>query len=127
MSRRPTVTMTEAADILGVSRQRVNRLVLRGDLKTDGDDTPRRVLLKSVNARKRAIDTGKLPSQGPVVAPEGWITTRQLADREGVTIDTVLAWVADDRISGRRRSYAGSHIFPADCIVMRRPVGRPPS
>ena len=81
------ITMTEAADRLGISRQAVHRLVKRGTLPSvEERERGRvvRVLVLASAVEERAKGT---------TVPRGWVTIPEAARQRGVDETTVREWV----------------------------------
>lgn len=82
------LTPSEAAEMLGVSRQRIHELVELGRLTALRSARHVYIERSSIQERKDANDLN-----------DEWMTTPQVAARFDVTSKTVRRWVADGRLS----------------------------
>lgn len=96
------LTMNEAAELLGCSRQNVEQLCDKGELPNLGvlgrTVASRRTERAAVEARIEQLER----QDGVLWKPDGWLSTSEVADAAGAAERTVRGWIADDLLAARR-------------------------
>lgn len=104
------MTFVEAAQYLGLSRQRVHVLVSSHKLNpVTHPETGRRVLLKvEVEARRERVTPGTF--HAPNV--EGYVTMQEVASACGVAVPTISSWITAGKLGS---AFIGSRrMIPKD-------------
>lgn len=118
------ISPADAAQALGVSRQRVHALIQRGKLNAwRGRDGRWQIDPASVAERADAEPSARDAFE-PL--PTGTVDVAAAADKLGVSTSTVLSWISAGRLPAERvgRRWA---IRPRDLRRVERPrAGRPP-
>ena len=116
--------VADAARKLGISRQRVHQLILSGDLRGKVHYRRTYVHQNSVTSRRDLLEN--VPDDHEL-APDGWLTVRQVADRFDVSRSTARNWMRTGVLSGCVQDPRNMWISPVDSVeAFSRPtLGRP--
>lgn len=117
------MTLTDAAEALGCTRQNVRKLQERGHLPeivTDG--------WPSIHTDAAAVaDLVRRAREGRGYVPDGYLTTREFARQRGVSLSTVRYWIENEYLPGELHEGLGVYIIPeaAAASFVRPKLGRP--
>lgn len=107
MAKPKEISTSEAARILGISFARIHQLAESGKIegtyhrKNNGKRGKWTLSRKSVMDRlaaKQAAEVSVKAGEHKPIAPEGLMTTRQVAEHFGVATETVRSWVRRGRL-----------------------------
>jgi excisionase family DNA binding protein len=97
------ISIKDAAEIIGVTRQRVSALIAKERLETETVGLVTYVLRSSAIERRKLMARTDHARYGPI--PDGYLTTAEAAKRCGCTPSTILNWVTTGQLAAARDEY----------------------